>query len=200
MSRFIILTFAFMFWGFYEMSGGADFEPGWTLESARADDAAAQPEVARADTTAALTGIAIGAAQAATATPEQIAPAEAALDVPLARRDEAPAPLLIRAAAMGPGADAPEMAPRPRLRSTADMPSNAEPNTRAIGPAADLRVVKSSRVNMRSGPGTQYSVLAQLTRGDEVEVLRQEGSWIKLRVAESGRIGWMADFLIAAAR
>ena len=51
---------------------------------------------------------------------------------------------------------------------------------------------------MRTGPGTNFSVMAQLRRGDSVEVLRESEGWLKLRVVESNRIGWMADFLVTA--
>ena len=33
----------------------------------------------------------------------------------------------------------------------------------------------------------------------EVEVIRDNGDgWVKLRVLDSGRVGWMADFLLVA--
>jgi uncharacterized protein YgiM (DUF1202 family) len=53
---------------------------------------------------------------------------------------------------------------------------------------------------MRNGPGTSYSVVDRLQRGDTVEVLAEPGNgWLKLRVAESGQVGWMADFLVSSA-
>jgi hypothetical protein len=209
MTRFILLTFALMFWGFYELSGGSDFRAGWTEAQTRA---AGSPEVSRAANAGSLTDIAVGAAQAATLDPEaefdasqgEAAPNVIALDVPTVKATpgtpETPAPILVAAAAIGTGADAPSEAPRPRLRSTADMPTDDMPNVTSIGPVTDMRTVDGSTVNMRSGPGTNFPVLAKLSRGDAVEVLRSEGKWLKLRVAETGRVGWMADFLVTAAR
>lgn len=62
-----------------------------------------------------------------------------------------------------------------------------------------MREVAGTRVNMRLGPGTGHSVVTQLSQGTEVEVLRAEGGWLKLRVVDSKRIGWMADYLVTAA-
>ncbi len=60
-------------------------------------------------------------------------------------------------------------------------------------------MVDASRVNMRSGPGTGYAVLTRLGKGDSVEVLSDTGDgWLKLRVVDTDRIGWMADFLVTA--
>ena len=54
---------------------------------------------------------------------------------------------------------------------------------------------------MRNGPGTDYSIVDRLSRGNEVEVIAAPGNgWLKLRVSESGRIGWMADFLVSDPR
>ncbi|MGB2201766.1 MAG: SH3 domain-containing protein [Pseudooceanicola atlanticus] len=53
---------------------------------------------------------------------------------------------------------------------------------------------------MRNGPGTNFSIVDRLTRGEQVEVLAEPGNgWLKLRVSDSGRVGWMADFLVTAA-
>ena len=63
----------------------------------------------------------------------------------------------------------------------------------------DLREVTASRVNLRNGPGTKYSVLDKLVRGDTVQVLSDNGDgWIKLRVKSSNQVGWMADYLVTA--
>ena len=58
-------------------------------------------------------------------------------------------------------------------------------NTQAI-------YVTGSVVNARSGPGTNYQVLAQLPRGTKVQAAaRQEGSWVELEVANLGQTVWM---------
>ena len=65
---------------------------------------------------------------------------------------------------------------------------------------ADIRTISGNNVNMRMGPGTRYNVVAKLRRETEVQVLQNPGNgWLKLRVVESGRVGWMAEFLVTAA-
>ena len=55
----------------------------------------------------------------------------------------------------------------------------------------------ATRVNLRNGPSTQYNVILKLTQGTRVEILQEPGNgWVKLKVAENGRIGWMASRLL----
>lgn len=63
----------------------------------------------------------------------------------------------------------------------------------------DMRKVTAARVNMRQGRGQNFSVVAKLISGDEVQILQDPGDgWLKLKVQESDRVGWMADFLLTA--
>jgi uncharacterized protein YgiM (DUF1202 family) len=62
---------------------------------------------------------------------------------------------------------------------------------------SDIRAVSGDRVNVRDGPGTNYSVVNQLVRGDKVEVLQDVGDgWVKLRPVDGGPVGWIASFLL----
>jgi len=63
----------------------------------------------------------------------------------------------------------------------------------------DLRAVSASRVNMRTGPGTNYGVLDKLVRGTQAEVIEvtAEG-WARIRVVETGQVGWMSTSLLDA--
>ena len=64
---------------------------------------------------------------------------------------------------------------------------------------ADLREVTTERVNMRDGPGQNFDVIAKLTNGQQVEIMQDPGDgWVKLRVDDTGREGWVADFLFTA--
>jgi len=73
----------------------------------------------------------------------------------------------------------------------------AEPEPEAA--PQDIREVTAARVNMRNGPGQTFNVLAKLTAGQQVEILQDPGDgWVKLRVVDNGRVGWMADFLLTA--
>ncbi|WP_353313277.1 SH3 domain-containing protein [Shimia sp. NS0008-38b] len=62
----------------------------------------------------------------------------------------------------------------------------------ATNSSTDQRIVRGSRVNMRGGPGTSFGVITVLTQGQEVQVLRESGGWVKLKETTSGRIGWMS--------
>ncbi len=77
--------------------------------------------------------------------------------------------------------------------STPAAPTEAIPET----PALDMRAVAGKRVNMRSGPGTNYSVLDTLPRGTEAEVLTVNADgWAEIRITRTGQIGWMAERLL----
>ncbi|MFX0540773.1 SH3 domain-containing protein [Roseovarius sp. S4756] len=65
--------------------------------------------------------------------------------------------------------------------------------------SADVRSVAGDIANMRSGPGTNFDKVDQLTRGTDVEVLGRRGAWVELRDLDTGRTGWMADWLVTAA-
>lgn len=194
MTKFVFLSLIFMGWAFYEVSGGKDFAPEEpariakykALEAERAEAAreqertrkaaiaekARQREAARAAMQVAsldLSGTGAALEQASLVT-----------QTPLTRRqtlfsDPTPTPETERAA----------------------IPQPIEPNGIADDEPADLRKVRGSRVNMRGGPGTSYAVLTTLNRDDEVEVLREsDNGWVKLKVVDSGRIGWMSAKLL----
>lgn len=62
----------------------------------------------------------------------------------------------------------------------------------------DMRAVSGKRVNMRSGPGTDYGVLDTLVRGTQTEVIEVNADgWARIRVMDSDQIGWMAERLLS---
>jgi len=89
--------------------------------------------------------------------------------------------------------------------SSADTPAiipsliapEAQPAQVNSGYTGDIRRVSGSRVNVRGGPGTTYGVVTKLLRGDEVEILQDNGDgWVLMRPLDGGPEGWMADFLL----
>ncbi len=46
-------------------------------------------------------------------------------------------------------------------------------------------------INIRSGPGTNYSVIRKATKGEELEYVSLEGDWYKLKVAEGKPQQWV---------
>ena len=206
MKRFIFLTFAFMGWGFYELSGGADFQAGPDLASAQAAPSASEPDVgARADTS----GNDLIKLTPAPEVPE--------LDITLASVDRAPTPQaeaeadaeqLAALVAEGisasetdtvAGSDAADAPEETDTAGNAGVLYSIDDFNRTATATQDVREVSGSRVNLRNGPGTNFSVVDQLGRGDEVIVLQNTGDgWLKLKVPAPNRVGWMADFLVTA--
>ena len=52
-------------------------------------------------------------------------------------------------------------------------------------------VYAKSTINIRSGPGTNYSVIRQTTKGEELEYISLEGDWYNLKVAEGKPQEWV---------
>ncbi len=177
MWRFIVITFGFLGFSFYELSGGSDYAPADGSRQALALER--------------------------NATKAQRAYAEAQ------SKPQAPAPTpVITAAAQPPEAtlvlaSASAVIAQKPAQAKAETPvvdlAKATALTTEAEPKKDIREVTGSRVNLRRGPGTDYSAVGKLRQGDQVLVLRDSGDgWIKLRVVETGRIGYMADFLLTA--
>lgn len=47
------------------------------------------------------------------------------------------------------------------------------------------------RLNVRTGPGTQYRILDVVSTGDEVQVLRRGEDWTQIRLQGEGKEGWI---------
>ena len=179
MGKIIVITFAFMAFAFYELSGGNEFVA--IADEKRAAKAVEQAEEQRllADAKAErlksqpAAELQIVLASATVSTSGTVAEPQDTAAAPLVEEEKADAVTLVAEAVV------------------------AEPVIEE--PAADMRKVTAARVNMRQGPGQTFSVIAKLNNGDEVEILQDPGDgWVKLKVIDSGRVGWMADFLLTA--
>jgi N-acetylmuramoyl-L-alanine amidase len=60
---------------------------------------------------------------------------------------------------------------------------------------ADTAVVTSTTVNVRSGPGTNYSIVTQVSSGDRLPIATQSGDWYYVS-RSSGEKGWIAGWLV----
>ena len=189
MVRLFVLTFGFLGWAWFELSGGSEFEPGnngltllakveaeplpltVTTASVSAVDV---PEVTRADS-----GGADLATVSAASFPEQT---RVVTVVPHPARPKAT-----------------PVASEPVKLALAETVVKGETIVAAPVAAAepvkiDYRTVTGNRVNLREGPGTSFGVVTQLRRGDDVEVLQDSGNgWVKLRAFDGNDIGWMSD-------
>jgi hypothetical protein len=209
MKRFILLTFGFMGWAFYEMSGGDEFEsatdriarlnPAPEVTVAEVDEAPvvvtseASSDVVDTDppSTDDVTRVSLNLTTVQEAAEE--ATEAAALQVATANIDTETG-LAVNTDTTTSSADTPAI-----------IPSLIAPNdsgeiglTQAFA-GNDVRTVSGNRVNVRGGPGTDYNVVSRLVRGDAVEIIEDNGNgWVLMRPMDGGTQGWMADFLLTS--
>lgn len=205
MKRFIVLTFLFLGWGFYELSGGAEFTPevrGEQIADAVPTAANSEPEVlvTRASTMTSNTSLTTTLAE--TNPSEDITTGDAViLQASLSQPSTSEAPVVEAEPEVFQFQSLVEGAPTvadilPETEIAVLTPDVPEP-TVAAALSGTLRQVAGNRVNMRSGPGTNFSVLTTLTRGTDVEVLEVNANgWARLRQVSSGQEGWMAERLL----
>lgn len=216
MNRFILLTFAFLGVGFYELSGGSEFDP----DAARlaAMETRKQLDLARHEGREMYAAVREPVASTRASPPvRDPAPAPraplnlVAYDTVMTAGDDdraaptAPTPLPVPAPLASDVDDAAETDNLPiRVNimdgSTSGITfaglSNAASSDNVVMPK-DIRIVTGTLVNLRSGPGTNYEVLDQLTRDTEVEVISDQGNgWVELRPVDGEITGWMSDSLL----
>lgn len=221
MWRFILLSFVFLGWGFYEMSGGAEYRPSANsiqmrakLDNQRpkprplrvnvieiAQDGAARPEPRATRTVTSLDdlGLTMGLTMGLT-TGKRV-------DVTLASAAEGdvsrPSAAVERVEPDLAGSETPEITVPTVAVAHSETPIGVAVPGDAVSsfaPVTETRRVAGTSVNLRTGPGTAFGAITSLARGTEVIVLRNPGNgWIKLRVPGTGRIGWMADRLLTVA-
>lgn len=212
MWRFILMTFAFLGWSFYTLSGGADYQPREGSRQAEALKAratadlrvaASQPAVADTATPGAQDSATPGAQNTVTRNTLDLAgitpgfAANARSANPLLQ--QASAPDQVQTASFGGGSPGVILA-KPAAIAQAAVIVPAVPESQPE-PQKDLRQVTGNSVNMRAGPGTTFGILAKVTRGTEVEVLEDFGNgWLRLRVLETNRVGWISGTLISGAQ
>jgi hypothetical protein len=173
--RFIVLTFLLMGWGYYELSGGADFVP-----QARPVAVAQVAEPAPVPDSPELGGIEIVTRTAGNVT-------LAALTEPSAPAADLAVPAADIAAALEQA-----LPPADAIVTPAVAPATPDLQT-------DLREVTGNRVNLRDGPGRDFTAIDQLTLGTVIAVIGTgAGGWVEIEVIATGQTGWMsADFLTA---
>ena len=221
MWRFIFVSFAFLGWSFYELSGGADYKPVTNSIQVRAQLNNERPKMrpVKVDVTRlADTGERIEeetVTRSITSLSDLDLSGGQRFEITLARVDDAqakpakavetpePATEITDTETTLPDHVAKAVASVSLAGAAADTVDQAAlattPDAEVNLPQRDIRRVTGTVVNMRGGPGTKYDRIAKLREGDEVIVLQEPGNgWIKLRVVETGRVGWMADWLVTA--
>ncbi|MBY7144914.1 N-acetylmuramoyl-L-alanine amidase [Virgibacillus sp. NKC19-3] len=76
--------------------------------------------------------------------------------------------------------------------------SSVESETSASENTADTITVIANNVQVRSGPGTNHSVIASASSGDTYNTIETAGDWHKVSLA-NGATGWIAAWLTDAA-
>ncbi len=199
MIRFMLLSFGFLGWAFYEMSGGSDFDAGAIREARLAAIEAEKPAKPAPAPAPAPSIIAD--------TPKNFIDTD-----PPANRDVTRVALNLTELenALGSGQEEEGAVPQNVgiVTSSADtpaiIPSLINPNdglttSQSIptSAAGDIRTVSGNRVNVRGGPGTDFGIVTRLVRGDAVKILQDDGNgWVRLEPLDGGPGGWMADFLL----
>jgi hypothetical protein len=205
MKKFIFVTFVFMGWAFYEMSGGADFDAEQTrLSRSEApvapDPAKAAPIIAQTGSTlpenvtrVALDLNSVQDVVSGARTLPNIVPGERTLETQRVTVSTTP-----EASQLGLSEEEPAIIlPSLLVDKVVITPVDFNSDTPAPRDDSEIRSVSGNSVNVRGGPGTGYSVVNRLVRGDEVEILQDPGQgWVKLRPVDVGPIGWMASFLL----
>lgn len=220
MWRFILISFGFLGFAFYELSGGADYAPSPdSLQVAMRDKPLfASPSKSKPAVQVADAGG--DNAPADTPDPQQAEtppPAEhnkaARAQTPFAGRsgidEDAHDGFEITLASVSSGRSGGTAMGEHALNQVGTFSAETlvqdvrnTPIDQALVAAqkpADIREIEASEANMRSGPGTNFEKVAQLASGAVVEVLDRRGAWIELREVETGQTGWMADWLVTAA-
>ena len=197
----ILLTFGFLGWAWYELSGGSDFVAGQNgvtlLARVEAPETAGEERVtvSRADTSGAdLTRTEI-------ATAPRIESA-IALPVRSLTGPEAEKTATVTEAAATEAAVTNASVTNAALTDAgpAEGPAATQAARIAAASSIDYRAVSGNRVNLRAGPGTDFAVVTTLVRGDEVEVLSDPGAgWVRLRALGGNQIGWMSQNFLTAA-
>lgn len=177
MKSYIWVTFGFLGVAYYQMSGGAEFEPGANgIQVFATVDPLVVQEIARRHEVSRMA--LVDTASLAPDGSEEVDPAQVQLEAAVLSAIRSQEPLV-------------ETAPQPEETRVAVTLPAAEAGPR------DLRSVNGTRVNLRTGPGTDFGVVGKLTRGTSVEVLEDDGTgWVRLQVLPEGQIGWIADFLL----
>ena len=188
MKTFILLTFGFLGFAFYEMSGGSDFEP-MSVKMARQAPTEVKPE------------------QVAEAPAPSVAPAAPVNTASITKIDSTPSVtrVSLNLTDVSAAAEAAQTPSEATIIDSAETPQIILPSLIATTDTAgtqadgDIRKVSGNRVNVRGGPSTNYGVVNKLTRGAEVRILEDNGNgWVRMQPVNGGEAGWMADFLLTS--
>ena len=179
MTKFLTVTSLMLFWAFYEMSGGSDFEPAKDVET---DVVASAEPFTFEETYRPFNSPVILNAQGETRLSKSEADAEATLmQASFTDAGSLETGLTGEAAV---------------IRTVAPIGNAAE--AAAPQQRADIRIIAGDWVNMRQGPTTDASVVGTYPQGTEAEILQiTDNDWAEIKLLETGETGWMAAWLLS---
>ena len=195
MWRFVLVSFLVMGWAFYEMSGGASYEPAPNSiqVQAKVERPEPAPEPAQQDDER-----------------RTLAEVEASLEQMSETEVETDRLSVTLTAARTDGASIFQAeAERPKAELLELQLSTPEEDAAAIEAAvaaaigdvnvdpSQIRWVKENMVDLRNGPGLTFDRVTQITKGTEVAILEDPGhGWLNVRVMDSYQTGWLAEWLV----
>lgn len=200
-TRFVFVSFLGLGWAFYELSGGASYQPRPNPQVAARGEPPQTIEAAPIVKTAQAVP---QSKEIVPALPPARPAANPALRQQVARNQLSQIGRVLNSASafdnriqtgslqlvsLEGGLSAIESRPQTPAVDTANHIET---------PRADVRFVHASRVNLRQGPGTDYAVLSRLLADDKVVVVEDNGTgWLRLRVEKDGSVGWIAASLVS---
>ena len=203
MWRFILVSFAFLAFVFYEMSGGTDFDPEATrlaridppveVETAKLEKPEATPVAQPLPENVTRVSLSLTSVNDVLRPTNNLRtkPAKATPEIVTAEGVSEEEPVIIL----------PSLIVDRAVITPVDFSNDTQEQARGVSPSArslSVRAVTGNSVNVRGGPGTDYSVVSRLVRGDKVEILDNPGQgWVRLRPVGGGTEGWMAEFLLS---
>lgn len=196
MNRYVFLSFLFMGWGFYEVSGGADFEPKSAKQVLGSETFVENGVQAEGDATELKTFEVV-----AEAAPSILVGDPSNLDAV----NDSIAPIVSENGTSyeALGTIGFEATIDPSIDKTTPPAENENVFSLAtLGEALeaetpvkvwDYRSVKGVAANLRSGPGKGFSVVSRLNGGARVRVLDDPGEgWLEIHHFKFDTTGWIA--------
>ncbi|MBS3919491.1 MAG: SH3 domain-containing protein [Deltaproteobacteria bacterium] len=73
----------------------------------------------------------------------------------------------------------------------------SQPTMATSTPEPRIVYVNWPKVSLREGPGTEFKILAEITKGAGLALIEERGAWLKVRL-EDGREGWVGKATTSA--
>ena len=193
MKSYVWLSFIFMGWGYYEISGGGEFTPAGPATPIFAEATQVSPEIV----TRAASPTLIALSTSNTTQPvEGATPEAASLENVRFTDTNAQNGTETDQSAKFTDAETPETGVE-----TQDIATDAPDASNQPDAIVDIRQVSGSRVNMRAGPSTDHQVITTLDGGTDLEVLETNAEgWARVMTVNDQYEGWMAERLLSPAQ